>query len=217
MKYGYFATLAALLTTALLTGCTHSEIVIKQDKPMEINLNVNANVNLVIHDARQDMEQITGEKPKQTVNPEDIGLPPAAPAGHTAAPTAILPSPAVLTLADFSPRTTVRLAAEDDLKKSMAARDKEIRALWDAALVGESHTGLLVAKGALTAPQTALMTAENSDRAQLYKIQAAAKGSSEADVALAFYLSRLGYAQKGCWYEKYDKTASAWVWAQWDH
>ncbi len=224
-KLTYISLAAPALAAALLASCTHSEIVIKQDKPLEINLNVNANVNLVITDARQDMEQITGEKPKQTVSLEDIGLPPAssppaapstpAPsgAGHTMATP---PAAGIITLADFGPPAASPLASEDDLKKSMAARDKEVRALWNDGLVGEAHTGLLVEKGVLTAAQQKLISAENADRTQLYKIQAAAKGTSEADVALAFYLSRLGYAQKGCWYETYDKAAKAWVWAKWD-
>src|SRR5438552_1136738 len=69
------------LTVAVLVlplAACNPNVTIKQDKPMVININFNGHLDLVIHDARQNMEDITGEKPRNAVRPEDIGLPPAA-------------------------------------------------------------------------------------------------------------------------------------------
>src|SRR5690242_8599117 len=68
--------LALLTTTALLAGCnTRHEIVVNQPKPMEVNVNLSGRLELVVTDARKDLEQIEGAKPKRIVTPEDIGLP----------------------------------------------------------------------------------------------------------------------------------------------
>jgi hypothetical protein len=45
-------------------------------KPVDINVNITGRLELVITDARRQEEEITGAKPKRTVRPEDIGLPP---------------------------------------------------------------------------------------------------------------------------------------------
>src|SRR5215212_10092109 len=67
----------ALAAVSLPLAACNPNVTIKQDKPMVININFNGHLDLVIHDARQEMEAITGEKPRNTVRPEDIGLPPA--------------------------------------------------------------------------------------------------------------------------------------------
>ncbi len=66
----------AAMALAVFVGCvqTKSEVAVK---PVDINLNITGRLELVITDARQQEEQITGSKPKRTVRPEDIGLPPA--------------------------------------------------------------------------------------------------------------------------------------------
>ncbi len=206
-------TILSLIPTLALfmNGCeTRHTIVVDQPKPMEVNINFTGRLDLVIHEARQDMEKITGEKAKRVVRPEDIGLPPG--------PTSALPSEfnRVATLVDFgNPRGTL-VASEADLKKAMADRNPQIRALLDTHLAGESHTGLLAKRGELSAEQAALLTTENADRDSLYTQEAARRSVKKEDVALSYYLARLGHAKKGDWYEKYDKSKAAWVWAQFE-
>ena len=208
--------LAALPIAATLSACnTHHEIEVK---PIDININLSGRLDLVVHDARENVDQIAGEKAQRTVRPEDIGLPPSPATRPGAAadfPHEALPAPIVY-LADFG-RTPApaRLASEADLTKSMADRYAQMRSLLDTKLAGESHTGLLAARGDLTAAQKTLFEAENSDRAALYSLEAARRKITEAEVALGYYLARLGHARQGDWYEKYNKSTSAWEWKQW--
>jgi len=60
----------------------------------------------------------------------------------------------------------------------------------------------LAARGVLTPEQQKLVDAENADRTALYAAEAKAKNSTPDEVALAYYLARLGYAKAGAWYEK---------------
>lgn len=231
--------MAGLFLIGSLTACgtiqTRNTVVIEQAKPIEVNVNLHADINVVITDARKDMEQITGQKPIRMVSPEDIGLPPDSPAtGTSASPGAALPaadliwltknpSPPVLLLADLgvaAPQEAQHVAPQnvdrsDELKAAMADRNKEVRALLDTHLAGEAHTGLLAARGELSAAQQKLADTENADRSELYKLEAAKKNISIDKVALSFYLARLDYAQKGDWYERYNKDTKAWEWAQW--
>lgn len=213
----------------LAAGC-NPHVTIGQSKPIEINFNFSGRLDLVIH-AQQDMETITGEKPTNTVRPEDIGLAPAAGGamGHADGP--VLAGSGAAAHEEFvpvllknereraeglaPPRRTVRfVAAVDDLKKSMAARNPQVRALWDAQLVGENHSGLLEGKGKLTPEQKKLMDDENADRTALFAAEAKAAGTKVEDVALAFYVARLGYAKKDAWFEK-KNAAGEWEWKHW--
>lgn len=215
--------LAVLPLCLALTGCeTSHHIIIEQPKPMEVNINLSGRLELVIEDARQDMEQITGEKAQRAVRPEDIGLPlvptssaPARPGAAADMPRDAMAEP-VTYLVDFG-RTPApsRLATEADLKASMAKRHADIRAILDAKVAGEAHTGLLVVRGKATADQQTTIAAENADRSALYQQEAQRRKITQDDVALSYYLARLGYAKKGEWYEKYNKDKSAWEWKQW--
>jgi hypothetical protein len=197
--------LAAMLLTAP-AGC----IQVQQDKPLEVNINVSGRLDLVIHDARDNVEQITGTKAQRVVNPEDIGLPVSAPpASGTRAEG--LAEPRVALLASL----TSPLATEEGLKQAMAGRNKAVRALLDAKVAGEAHTGMLAARGTLSDSQRQLLDAENADRTELYAAEAARKKSTAAEVGLAYYIARLGYAQNGDWYEKFNKATNAWEWKQW--
>lgn len=212
---------ALLMFIAPVAGC-NPHVTIDQAKPIEINLNISGRVDLVIH-AQKDMESITGEKPTNTVRPEDIGLPPARTGGalepmETPLLADLADTPVLLRTAQpragGAPEKWVVVALIDDLKKSMAARDKLVRPLWDSKLVGESHSGLLEAKGSLTAEQKKLMDEENADR-RAYFAEAGKNDKISADeAALAFYIARLGYAKAGAWYEK-KNAAGAWEWKQW--
>jgi len=218
----------AVVAMSLPLAACNPNVTIKQDKPMVININFNGHLDLVIHDARQEMEAITGEKPRNTVRPEDIGLPPAAGGAtqgvelrHLAeADSMEEPMMAVMLQTGGSagpkPRaeTFYTVATEDELKKSMAARSAQIRALWDSGTIGESHDGTVVARKTLTADQQKLVDAENADRKALYSAEAASKKQKVDDVVLGYYVARLGYAKKGAWYEK-KNAAGAWEWVQW--
>jgi hypothetical protein len=211
-----------LIAVALIApaGCgpieTRNTVVIEQPKPLEVNVNLTGRLELVITDARQDLEQITGEKPKREVKPEDIGLPPdtaTAPGSSIAEPQPI----ALLSAVSTAPGGTTFIAAhtDDQLVASMAARNSKIRDLLSAKLVGESHTGYLVEKGKLSDAQSATMAAENADRAALYDLRAKENKTTVVRAALAYYLQRLGYAEKGDWVEKFNKQTRQWEWIQW--
>ena len=210
---------AGLIGAAVLAGClqTRSEVAVK---PVDINLNITGRLEVVITDARKQEEEITGQKPKRTVTPEDIGLPAAAPAASSdaaspgASPHAWRDAlPGVLLVADVYADASADRA---QLIQRMAARHRQIEALLDSGSVGESHTGLLVAKGSLSASQQALVDAENADRTELYKLEAAKKSTTPDQAALAYYMARLEHVNKGTWVERYNKSAGAWEWFQWD-
>ena len=61
---------------------------------------------------------------------------------------------------------------EAALKQSIIERVSEIDSLKLSGKVGETNTGVLAQRGALSADKTALMNAENKDRRALYGILA---------------------------------------------
>jgi Protein of unknown function (DUF1318) len=224
--------LLAALLVAPLAAC-NPHVVIEQPKPLEININFTGHLYLVIDDARSNVEEITGEKPTNTVRPEDIGLPAGSTTGGAAPPLEhrhlASKRGSSLFFVSHVARSDARparpslypISMEDDLKKAMAARNKDIRALWDSKTVGESHTGLLVPKGTLTTDQQKLVDAENKDRTALYATEAKSKSQSTGktvtpdDVALAYYLAELGDAKPGNWYEVKKANSNDWEWKQW--
>jgi uncharacterized protein YdbL (DUF1318 family) len=220
MKRVQVVAVMASIAAALLVGClqTKSEVEVK---PVDINLNITGRLELVITDARRQEEAITGSAPKRTVRPEDIGLPPApTPTSDATGPGAILTDdgsalPGVVLVADI-----YRVDASSDrgaqLIRQMAARHSQIAAMLDSRVVGESHTGLLVPKGSLSANQQAVVDAENADRTELYKLEAAKKNTTVDQVALAYYMARLEHVDKGTWVERYNKATGSWEWFQWN-
>ena len=219
MKRMQLLAVVASVASAAMVGCiqTKSEVDVK---PVDINLNITGRLELVITDARRQEEEITGAKPKRTVRPEDIGLPPVlAPRSDVTGPGARLTndgpaSPVVLVslyyVADASSDRQAQLIQQ------MAARHPQIEALLDSQLVGESHTSVLVPRASLSASQQALVNAENADRMELYKLEAAKKNTAVDQVALGYYLARLEHVNKGAWVERYNKSTSSWDWFQWD-
>jgi uncharacterized protein YdbL (DUF1318 family) len=220
-----------LLLALNVAGCT-TRVVVEQPKPLEINVNLSGNLNLFLQDARQNLEQITGEKPRNIIRPEDIGLPaaPTPPPGARADGAGAwvaageedadvgLTYPVRWTPPAARVRGTAPIllqSSEQDLTRSMAARNAKIQALWAGGLVGESHTGLLVTKGQLNEEQQQLFNAENADRTALYAAEAARKKVKADEVALIYYMARLGYAKKGAWYEVRNPTTNEWAWKQW--
>ncbi|MBI3328246.1 MAG: DUF1318 domain-containing protein [Nitrospinae bacterium] len=208
----------AAVVSAAIVGClqTKSEV---QVKPVDINLNITGRLELVIIDARRQEEKISGAKPKRTVRPEDIGLPPVlGPKSDATRPGA--------RLTDDGPAFPVMLASlsvaaassggEAHLTQQRAARYPQIEALLDKQVAGESHTGVLVPREGLSASQQALVNAENVDRVELYKLEAAKKNTTVDQAALGYYLARLEHVNKGTWVERYNKSSGSWEWLQWD-
>ncbi len=215
MKRMQVVTIVLSLASALLAGCLHtqSEVAVK---PVDINLNITGRLEVVITDARQQEEAITGQKPKRTVTPEDIGLPAASTNANN--PGAMLTDYG-WNLAHLLLATDVYAAQPGDrtqLIQQMAARHPQIASMLDSGSVGESHTGFLVPKANLTPAQQTLVDAENADRTQLYKLEAASKNTPVDQVALAYYMARLEHVSKGTWVERYNKTAGTWEWFQWN-
>ncbi len=82
--------------------------------------------------------------------------------------------------------------------------------MLDRQLVGESPTVYLIPKGSLSANQQALVDAENADRTELYKLEAAKKNTTQDQVALAYYMARLEHVDQGTWVERYNKSTLSW-------
>lgn len=210
-----------LASLAIFTGCeTRHTIVVEQPKPLDININLSGRLELVVTDARQDLEKINGEKPARTVSPEDLGLPaetlpvtPKSTADTRDNPALAMSNQSVTYLVDV--REPIRMATEDELLQRMAARKDKVRALLDAKIAGEAHTGTLSARGKLNDAQGNILSDENNDRQELYRIRSEKTKVPVEKVALEYYRQRLGYAKKGDWYERYDKETQKWVWAQW--
>jgi uncharacterized protein YdbL (DUF1318 family) len=220
MKRVQLVAAMASIAVVLLAGClqTKSEVEVK---PVDINLNITGRLELVITDARRQEEAITGSAPKRTVRPEDIGLPQApTPTSDATESGTILtddgsPLPRVVLVADIYP-VDASSDREAQLIRQMAARHQQIAAMLDSHLVGESHTGFLVPKGSLSANQQAVVDAENADRTELYKLEAAKKNTTVDQVALAYYMARLEHVNKGTWVERYNKATGSWEWFQWN-
>jgi len=218
MKRMQLLAVMAAVASAAMGGCirTKSDVEVK---PVDINLNITGRLELVITDARRQEEQITGQKPKRTVRPEDIGLPSVpAPKAETTGPGA--------RLTDDGPAFPLALVAnayaadtssdqQTQLIQQMAARHPQIEALLDSQSVGESHTGFLVPRTSLSTSQQALVNAENADRAGLYKLEAAKKNMPVDQVIPGYYLARLEHVNQGTWVERYDKSSGGWEWFQW--
>ncbi len=200
MRRMHLVLLLALTGSTILIAClqTKSEVDVK---PVDINLNITGRLEVVITDARKVEEEITGSKPKRTVRPEDIGLPPASsdksdaggamnadPYGDTSFPS----------VADAGSIVLVASDPEQQLIEQMAARHPQIQKMLDNQLV------------------ESLMVAENSDRLQLYKLEAAKKNAPLDQVALGYYLARLGHVNRGNWVDQFNKSTGSWEWFQWN-
>ena len=209
MRRMHLVLLLALAGSTVMIAClqTKNEVDVK---PVDINLNITGRLEVVITDARKVEEEITGSKPRRTVRPEDIGLPPASSVKSDAGGSMN---------ADQADEGSIVLVASDpeqQLIEQMAARHPQIQTMLDSKLVGESHSGYLVPKATLSASQQSLMDAENSDRLQLYKLEAAKKNTPLDQVALGYYLARLGHVNKGNWVDQFNKSTGSWEWFQWN-
>jgi|GEM_PF-1906755 len=219
MRHWYFLSVITLVALANMVGCVHTKSDVEV-KPVDINLNITGRLEVVVTDARRQEEQISGTKPKRTVRPEDIGLPPVlVPKSEATGPGAKLTTDdlavQVMRVANVYAADTSG-DRQGQLIQQMAARHPQIAALLDSQLVGESHTGLLVPRGNLSTSQQSLVNAENADRTELYKLEAAKKNTPVDTVITGYYLARLEHVNKGTWVERYNKSTGSWEWFQWD-
>jgi uncharacterized protein YdbL (DUF1318 family) len=214
-----FLAVIALVALAKMVGCVHTKSDVEV-KPVDINLNITGRLEVMITDARRQEEQITGAKPKRTVRPEDIGLPPVVgPKSEATGPGTKLMTEALAFRVVLAANVYAADTSSDrqgQLIQQMAARHPQIGALLNSQVVGESHTGFLVPRATLSASQQALVTAENADRAELYKLEAAKKNTAVDVVTTGYYLARLEHVNKGTWVERYNKSTGSWEWFQWD-
>jgi Protein of unknown function (DUF1318) len=68
----------------------------------------------------------------------------------------------------------------------------------------------------LCGSRQALVNAENADRAELYKLEAANRNTTVDEVTLGYYLASLEHINKGTWAERYNKSTGNWEWFQWE-
>lgn len=209
MRRKHLVLMLALAGSTVLIAClrTQNEVEVK---PVDINLNITGRLEVVITDARKVEEEITGSQPKRTVRPEDIGLPPAS-SDKSDASGAMNAD-----LAELGSIVLVAGDPEQQLIEQMAGRHQQIQAMLDSQLVGESHTGYLVPKATLSPSQQSLTDAENADRLQLYKLEATRKSTTVDQVALGYYLARLGHVNRGNWVDQFNKSTGSWEWFQWN-
>ncbi len=213
-----------------LNGCihTHSDVVISQPKPLQVDVNLNGKLTLVIQDARNDMQYIAGPPP---------GGPSTAPAGGAIVP-ATMPAAAPHTAPAAGPATTqpsslrLRNPADstvifaDDIppaqmttKQQVLAELREdyprLRVLLMKHLIGEAHTGYVEARGTLTAKQKKLIHEDNGYRRRLYQIVGKSTGQSVPTVGLIYFQVRLRYLPDGVWVQQLNNSTGQWVWVKW--
>ena len=213
-----------------LNGCihTHSDVVISQPKPLQVDVNLNGKLTLVIQDARNDMQYIAGAPPAgPSTAPAGVAtvpatLPTAAPqAAPTTTPAATKPSS--LRMPNAADRVVIFAddipPAQMTTKQQVLAELREdyphLRVLLIKHLIGEAHTGYVEARGALTAKQKKLIHEDNAYRQRLYQIVGKSTGQSVATVGLIYFQVRLRYLPDGVWVQQLNNSTGQWVWIKW--
>ena len=211
----------ACVLTLGLAGCirTHSDVVIHQPKPMVVDVNLSGTLTLVVKNARDDMQYITGHSPGKTSGTSAsagipvVDIPPATqPATKsTHSPSSLLLQPhGPVIFADANPAP-----GKSAILKQLRADYPKVRALLDRHLVGEAHTGYMVARAHLSARQARFVSQDNALRRELYQAVAAETGRSMAQVGLSYYVVRLRYLAKGVWVQAKNQANGQWVWIHW--
>jgi uncharacterized protein YdbL (DUF1318 family) len=217
------AGLIGVLTLGL-AGCirTHSDVVIHQPKPMVVDVNLSGTLTLVVKDARDDMQYITGHAPGGKM---------AGGSANPAIPVVDIPSTTQPTTKAAGGPSSSRLRArgltaaifadanapvgKSAILRQLRADYPKVRALLDAHLVGEAHTGYMVARAHLSAQQARFVSQDNVLRRELYQAVAAETGQSMAQVGLSYYVVRLRYLAKGVWVQAKNRANGQWVWIHW--
>ncbi len=199
-----------------LAGClrTHNDVVLSQQKPLEVNVNLHGKFTVVIQEqAQQGMDYIAGDTSQ---------IPSVTPPAHKIKKTVPLPTSASgPSSLRWSGGMRTVLFADSGASMSIHQLFMRLRAdfprvlsLLRRKLVGEAHTGYLSPRGHLTAAQSQFMDAENGFRKDLYKKLAQRNGISVAKEALAFYAARLKHLPHGVWVQLRTK-GGGWVWVIW--
>lgn len=208
-----------------INGCirTHSDVVISQPKPLQVDVNLNGKLTLVIQDARNDMQYIAGPPPAGTA-PVPATQPAAAPATAPAAATAPAstqpnslrlqkPIADVVIFADDIP--PAQMTTKQQVLKELHEDYPRLRVLLIKHLIGEAHTGYVEARGTLTAKQKKLINEDNAYRRRLYQIVGKSTGQSVPTVGLIYFQVRLRYLPNGVWVQQLNNSTGLWVWVKW--
>jgi uncharacterized protein YdbL (DUF1318 family) len=206
-----------------LGGClqTHNDVVISQPKPLEVNVNLNGKLTLVVQDANSDMDFIASDSnhgtndtkpagPKTSVNKpvptKALKTGPGQPSSY------FVPAetPAFIIFADAT--ATI---SQSDILNHLRADFAENRKLLAAHLVGEAHTGYMVARESMTRAQRAFMAHDNRWRKRLYELRAAQTNQPLATIGLIYFKIRLKFVPAGAWVQQYDNSIGQWVWVHW--
>ena len=104
-----------------------------------------------------------------------------------------------LLLAILALFTFVSGTQADDLKARMSARLPAMDGLRAAAKVGENNKGFLTASTKLASKEQSLLTAENTDRKQVYAMIARRTGESASVVGRKRAASLRKLSKRGIW------------------
>ncbi len=241
MKTGNITLSGLLILAALATmGCvrTHSDVVISQPKPLQVDVNLNGKLTLVIQDARHDMQYIAGASPTASTTPMTVGTsqpaattaphaPATAPGTTSTQPNSLRIVPRIPMATGIEPTACLTpIAFADDIppaqmktKQQVLAELREdyprLRALLIKHLIGEAHTGYVVARGTLSAKEKKLIHKDNGYRHRLYQIVGKSTGQSVAAVGLIYFQVRLRYLPNGVWVQQLNNATGQWVWVHW--
>ena len=205
----------AIAGASLLAGClrTHNDVVLSQQKPLEVNVNLHGKFTVVIQEqAQEGMDYIAGA----TSQIPTISPPTSKPSHHansvgSTGPSSLRTGTSGLPVlfADSGSSMTIH-----QLFMRLRADFPRVMSLLRRRLVGEAHTGYLEPRGQLSSAQSEFVDAENGFRKALYKKLARRNGISVAKEALAFYAARLTHLPHGVWVQLRVK-GGGWAWVIW--
>ena len=197
-------------------GClrTHSEVVISQPKPLEVNVNLNGKLTLVIQrQAQNDMDFIAGAaKAQATAATHPASAPHPSPGSAPGAgslrlaPRGRLNSLGPVIFADAAP-SRLRVILEH-----LRADFHRCHQLLAAHLTGEAHTGYMVARKKLFPSDARFVRSDNRWRKRLYELRARQQDTTVAQIGAIYFQFRVKFAPVGAWIQQFDPTARRWIW-----
>ena len=205
----------AIAGAGMLAGClrTHNDVVLSQQKPLEVNVNLHGKFTVVIQEqAQEGMDYIAGETSQiPTINPPKAKPTPSSTSTSSTGPSSMrmTGNARPVLFADSGGSTTIH-----QLFMRLRADFPKVMSLLRQRLVGEAHTGYLSPRGHLSSAQSQFVDAENGFRKALYKKLAQRNGISVAKEALAFYAARLRHLPHGVWVQLRVK-GGGWAWVIW--
>lgn len=205
----------AIAGASMLAGClrTHNDVVLSQQKPLEVNVNLHGKFTVVIQEqAQEGMDYIAGATSKiPTINPPTTKPIANSSGGSSTGPSSLRTETSSLPVlfADSGSSMTIH-----QLFMRLRADFPKVMSLLRQRLVGEAHTGYLSLRGHLSSADSQFVNAENGFRKALYKKLAQRNGISVAKEALAFYAARLRHLPHGVWVQLRVK-GGGWAWVIW--